>query len=283
MNYKLTPTLIRNYLTIRYNPEEINIYKKAAPKDLLTKYSDHDGYRTEKFLKKSIKKSLDSITGPLAISLSSGIDSSLTLGLLREVYPSRKIISICAVFKDAPDESKQAKLIAKKFDSVFKIVTIDSIFKNMPELISIAERPRWNTYQHYVAKEAKKHCKILVNGDGADEIFGGYTFRYHKFLNLLKPHDNWKTKVMHYLECHNRDWVPDQKEIFCKMIKFDWNQIYNYFKPYFANSLKPIQQVFLADYDGKLVYDFIPTAKKILRHYDLTGISPFLDRDVVNF
>ena len=53
--------------------------------------------------------------------------------------------------------------------------------------------------------------------------------------------------------------------------------------PYFRNSLNPIQQVFQADFNGKLVYDFIPTAQKITQHYNLTGISPFLDNDVVNF
>jgi asparagine synthase (glutamine-hydrolysing) len=283
LNYKITSKLIHNYLTLRYNPEEINIHKKITSSDLLNTHSDLGGHKTELLLKKAIKKSIPDNDEPLALSLSSGIDSSLTLGLLRHVFPSRKLISICVVFKDAYDESKQARLIAKKFNSTFKIVTVDSIFKNMPELISIAKKPRWNTYQHYVAKEAKKYSNILVNGDGADEVFAGYTFRYHKFLNLSKLTDDWKTKVINYLECHNRDWVPDQKNIFGKKIKFDWNVIHNYLKPYFRNSLKPIQQVFLADFNGKLIYDFIPTGQKILQHYGLLGISPFLDSNVVNF
>lgn len=99
----------------------------------------------------------------------------------------------------------------------------------------------------------------------------------------MKPNDDWKTKTIHYLDCHNRDWVPDQKEIFGRAIKFDWNQIYNYFKPYFANSLEPLEQVFLADFNGKLLYDFIPTAQKILKYYKLRGVSPFLAQNVINF
>lgn len=283
MNTKLSNDLIRNFLTIRYNPNEKPYMKKARWEEFVPRHSDPDGTMTERLLKKSINSSLPKNDQPIAISLSSGIDSTLSLGLLRTVFPKRKLIGICAVFDYGFDESKQAREIANKFDAKFLVVHINSIFKNMPELISIAKKPRWNTYQHYVAKEAKKVSKILINGDGADEIFGGYVFRYHKFFSNISEHDDWKTKTVNYLDSHNRDWVPDQEQVFGKSIKFRWDTIYNYFKPYFSNPLDPLSQVMLADFNGKLIFDFIPTAKKIFKHYDLNGTSIFLHPELMSY
>ena len=206
---KINKKLIQNFLTIRYDPEN-QLANLAKWQDFTTKNSDLDGKKTEILLKKSVKYSIPDDEEPLAISLSSGIDSSLCLALLRDVFPNRKITAICGVFENGNDESKIAKKIAEKFSADFKTVYMDSIFTNMPEIISISKKPRWNTYNHLISKEAKKHSNYLVTGDGADELFGGYTFRYQKFKQLSKSNDNWVTKVKKYLECHNRDWVIDQ-------------------------------------------------------------------------
>ncbi|MGI0010506.1 MAG: asparagine synthase, partial [Nitrosopumilaceae archaeon] len=84
-------------------------------------------------------------------------------------------------------------------------------------------------------------------------------------------------------ECHNRDWVPDQEYLFGRAIKFDWDTIYNYLGPYFSNPLNPLQQVMLADYNGKLLFDFIPTGKAIFEYYGLHGLQIFLDPNVISF
>ena len=207
----------------------------------------------------------------------------MCLALLRKQFPEQKIVSICGVFDKKQDESGRAKEIARKFNSDFKILRIPSLYTNMPELISMTKKPRWNTYTHFVANEAKKYGALLVTGDGADELFAGYTFRYKKFLHLLKPDDTWLSKAKKYLECHNRDWVPNQKLLFDKSIKFNWKTIYSYLKPYFQNKMHPLNQVLLADYNGKLSYDFIPTSNYILKHYSISGGPIFLDKEIISF
>lgn len=279
----LDKTSLRNFLSLRYNPEEKPVIKQLTWKDIQTNISDPYGYKTENLLKNTISRLLRNKKGPIIISISSGIDSTLLLGLIRKTLPHEEIIAICAVFKEGFDESNRAKIIAKKFDADFKTVSVDSVFTTMPELVSITGKPRWNSYHHLIAKEAKKFGKVLVTGDGADEIFGGYTFRYNKFLTLLKTKDNWRNKVISYLECHNRDWVPDQQHIFGQAIKFNWNKIHSYFKPYFDNVLHPLQQVMLADFNGKLLFDFIPTGQAISKYYNLQGVQVFLDQDLINF
>lgn len=281
MNLRLDKTAIRNILTIRYDPNEESSIEPITWKDCRQQKSDPDGYITEKLLESSVKNKLKNLKGPFAVSLSSGIDSSLCLALLRKIYPHEKIVAICGVFEESNDESKIAEKIARKFNADFHTIKMQSIFSTMPEIISITNKPKWNTYTHIIAKEAKKFSKTIITGDGADEIFGGYSFRYSKFMNLLQHGDNWKIKVINYLECHNRDWVPDQEQLFGSAIKFDWEKIHNYFRQFFTNTLHPLKQVMLADFNGKLLHDFIPSGNSVTRYYGLKGIQFFLDHNVM--
>lgn len=283
MNPNLNKNSIRNILTIRYDPTEKSLLSQAKIKDLVESQTDLTGEKTKKLLTNALKKKIKNSKESLAISLSSGIDSTLCLSLLRETFPNRELIGICGIFENGYDESKQASKIAKKFNAKFKTVKMPSIYQTMPKLISITQKPKWNTYTHVIAQEAKKYSNAYVSGDGADEVFGGYTFRYNKFLNLNKTKASWQNKVKNYLECHNRDWVPDQKMLFGKNIKFRWKDILNYLKPYFSNTLQPLQQVMLADFNGKLLHDFVPTSRTICNHYKLKGIFPFLDSSVIKF
>lgn len=274
--------MIRDFLTIRYNPINPPIMP-VRWKNFMNKTIDPEGHTTESLLVKSILNLGLDKEKTLIVSLSSGIDSSLCLALLRKTFQDKEIVAINAIFSKNFDESARAKDIAKKFQAKFKVVRVDSIFTRMPELVSVVGKPRWNTYHHIVASEAKKYGNVLVTGDGADEIFAGYTFRYHKFLGLIEKNHNWKMKTKAYLECHNRDWVPDQKHMFGKAIKFSWDDIYQYFKSSFSNKLPPLEQLMLADFNGKLLYDFIPTGRSICQFYSIKGAPIFLDTSVINF
>ena len=281
LNTKINKINLRNILTIRYDPQKSS-NQYISPKNFLPRTNDPTGKKTEKLLINSIRDFFNSNTKSITISISGGIDSTLALGLIRKSLPDAKITALCGIFEDGFDESTTAKQVAKKFDANFYPIKMSSIFTSMPEIISITKKPKWNTYIHLIAKNAKKFSDNFVTGDGADEVFGGYTFRYSKFLNLLNSNDTWITKTKNYLECHNRDWVPDQNLMFGKSIKFNWNQIYDYFKSYFNNNLSPINQVMLADYNGKLVNDFIPLGNTIAKHYGLNTFSPFQNRDIIS-
>jgi asparagine synthase (glutamine-hydrolysing) len=273
---------IKNILTLRYNPENKTIFNSINETDLSINQQDENGEITEKLIIDLFKRSIPNKTKKISVSLSSGIDSTLCLALLREAFPKLEIISFCGVF-DENNEVNLSSKIAQKFDSDFRIVKIDSIFKQIPKMVQISGEPRWNVYHYRIAEEAKKESDILINGDGADELFAGYVFRYDKFLNLVCDNDDWLSLTKKYLDCHERDWIKDQKKFFGNNIKFHWNDIYLYFKKYFNNNLSPIQKVMLADFNGKLLHDFIPTGRSISNFYNLKFFSPFLQHDLIKF
>jgi asparagine synthase (glutamine-hydrolysing) len=85
-----------------------------------------------------------------------------------------------------------------------------------------------------------------------------------------------------YLLCHERDWVPDQEDMFGKRIKFSWSSVYNILKRFFDNDLDPLEQVLCADYHGKLICDFAPTNEKYFKYFDIDGVAPMLDSEIVD-
>lgn len=273
-------------LTLRYDPAiEINT---SVPKLV----SDQVQFKRNKIYPSSndIEKELRSVINNnisehnskiISLALSTGVDSNLMLSLLRDEFPNLDIKCISVSFDEA-DEGTYAKKIAESKDTDFYNVTIDNPLRDLPFLISIVKEPRWNLYQYYFIEKSKKFSNILFTGDGGDELFGGYTFRYAKFLRLIHEGDDWKQRVSHYLECHERDWVPDQDKIFGENIRFNWSSIYSLLRPYFDNNLDPLDQVFLADYNGKLIYDFVPTNDKFFSHLQVTGISPILDNKIID-
>ena len=180
---------------------------------------------------------------------------------------------------EAPDIIRK---IAESQNAGFHEIYLENPLKDLPMLLSIIKEPRWNIYQYYFFEKAKTISDILFTGDGGDELFGGYTFRYKKFLENIKPDYSWIDKVHTYLLCHERDWVPDQEDMFGAKVKFSWSLIYKMLKKNFNNNLDSLEQVLLADYHGKLMYDFIPTNKKYFKHFNLNGISPLLFNEMID-
>jgi asparagine synthase (glutamine-hydrolysing) len=232
-------------------------------------------------IRSAIRREVDKFTQhKVCVALSAGVDSNLILCLLREEYPELELECINVSF-DEKNEAFEAKNFAEQKGAGFQHVYLENPLRDLPEMINIIKEPRWNVYQYYFIKKAKSISNLLFTGDGGDEIFAGYTFRYKKFLQSCEQNTNSLERVKVYLSCHERDWVPDQHEMFANKLKFDWSSIYSLLTSYFNNDLNPLDQVLLADYNGKLLHDFAPTNDKYFRFFKLQGFSPLLDNDVV--
>jgi asparagine synthase (glutamine-hydrolysing) len=283
---------IENLLTLRYDPAAVvtSDIRNISYKEILQMQQSTDtiipsSKDVENAIRRLIKKKIEeSQVKQISVATSGGIDSNVILALIRKEFPNINIECLTVSFDD--DYSIEAPYIIRKIaesqNAGFHEIHVQNPLKDLPMLLSIVKEPRWNIYQYYFIEKAKTVSDILFTGDGGDELFGGYTFRYKKFLENIKPDYSWVDKVHTYLLCHERDWVPDQEDMFGSKVKFSWSSIYKMVRKYFNNNLDSLEQVLLADYHGKLMYDFIPTNKKYFKHFNLNAISPLLFSEIID-
>ena len=271
----------QHLLTLRYDPDVKSTIPVMTSKDV-TSFADNIVENTESIIKQKLMNFIDKANPKrISITMSSGVDSTLVLVLLRELYPDIKITGICYGFTGNNVEAEETEKLASKYDVDFVNPIIDNIFENLPKQMLIVQEPKTNLYWYDVVEKAKQYSDILLTGDGADELFGGYIFRYSKLHNL--KYTTSHHRIWSYLGCHNRDWVDDQNKIFGNKISFSWDNIFKTLQPHFDNSLNYLDQVFLADYNGKLMHDWIPTYDKIYSHLNMRSFSPFLNTDLIKF
>jgi asparagine synthase (glutamine-hydrolysing) len=278
---------IARILTLRYDPIQKPVRKRLTPLDFTPQDPNGDdivAVTHELIRKELLKKHAELKFRRVSLALSGGVDSGLSLSMLRTMFPDVKIDCVCVGFGDEDDEIRQAEKVAGIFDCNFSGIIVDNVLSELPKLISIVKEPRWNLYQYYALDHGKKGSSdVFYTGDGGDELFGGYTFRYQKFLSSLPGRTGWKDKVKLYLSCHERDWVPDQNKMFGPAVKFSWEKIYQLFKPFFSNRLAPLNQVFLADFNGKLLYDWLPTNVAFADFLKIKIESIFLTDAMIKF
>ncbi len=280
MSLILNDINIVNFLTLRYDPTFTNLHAPLKSDYFVEKEIENLDSKIENIVRLDLESRLSqNKVSKVSIALSGGVDSGFTLMMIRKYFPEIHIDSICVGFGDDDDEISAGRNIAQQYDSEFHELIVDNALRDLPKLISIAGMPKWNLYQFYFLDQATKYSKVFFSGDGGDEIFGGYVFRYRKFLKEVEKINNpsWLDKSKIYLSCHDRDWVPNQNDIFNKNLGFSWVQIYENFRPYFDNRLHPLNQLFLADFNGKLLHDWIPTNDNFGEHLGIEINSLFLN------
>ena len=281
-NPSINPSSIVNILTLRYdlsiNP---NLPKKTwgdfEPIDEPVNLTS-----IESSICDEIEKKLNYTNEQeISIALSGGVDSALMLSLLRKTKPDVKINAVSIKFANSIDETPAASRIAEKYNADHHIIDLENYLSELPKAISIIKLPFWDLHWYYVVKKSQTLSKTLISGDGGDELFAGYTFRYKKFLSLTSENSNTNEKVKAYLECHERDRVPDQENIFNQKSQFSWDSIYSVLSPFFDNNLSRLEQVYLADYNGKLLYNFNPINSRITDHFKINQLAPLLNNKLL--
>jgi asparagine synthase (glutamine-hydrolysing) len=116
---------------------------------------------------------------PLGAFLSGGIDSSSIVGLMSR-HTARPVKTFSIGFReDSYDELRYARLAASRFH------TEHHEFIVTPEICHIVDELAWHLDEPFadssaiptyaVSKLAREHVKVVLSGDGGDELFAGYT------------------------------------------------------------------------------------------------------------
>ena len=275
---------ITSILTLRYDTSITPNLPRKTWNDFKPLIEKPSVELIEKSITKTLRKQLDiSSVKKICIALSGGIDSTLILTLIKKTVPDIQVDAISIKFANSVDETENASKIANKLGADHHIVYVENYLRELPKAISITKLPFWDLHWYHVVKKSQSLSKYLASGDGGDELFGGYTFRYKKFLTLTNTNSTPLEKAKAYLLCHERDRVPDQEKLFGKKSEFSWESIYKTLIGYFDNPLSPIEQVFLADYNGKLLYNFNPINTRILNQFDMKSISPLLSEEMISY
>jgi asparagine synthase (glutamine-hydrolysing) len=117
---------------------------------------------------------------PVGAFLSGGIDSTLVASTIRELLPSASFTTFCASFDDEElNEAPYAKQVAEHIGSDHHEVhfsagelldVFDALIDHYDE--PFADPSMFPTFA--VCRAARRHCKVMLSGDGGDECFGGY-------------------------------------------------------------------------------------------------------------
>jgi asparagine synthase (glutamine-hydrolysing) len=269
---------LRYLLTLRYYPKGSTPLPKLTWRDFLPYPGIENGLQP--ILEGAIKSVIDyREPAKVGIAISGGVDSTSVLALTRKLYPELDIKTLCITFGNDEREARDAERIAEMFETDHYRLHVENPFDELPKQISVLRVPRWNAYTYYIFEHfGRSEVDLLLTGDGGDELFGGYVFRYRRILDSGIDPINAKA----YLNTHVMDWVPDQEAMFGSKIKFKWEDIYLALEKHFKNPLDRLGQTFLADYNGKLLYDFAPTNAAFAKHFKVDTFAPLLSKEVIN-
>ncbi|HYY01637.1 MAG TPA: asparagine synthase (glutamine-hydrolyzing) [Mycobacterium sp.] len=123
--------------------------------------------------------------------LSGGIDSTAIAALAIRHNP--RLITFTTGFeREGFSEVDVAVASAEAIGArhIAKVVAPDEFVAALPEIVWYLDEPVADPALvplFFVAREARKHVKVVLSGEGADELFGGYTI-YREPLSL-KPFD----------------------------------------------------------------------------------------------
>ena len=127
---------------------------------------------------------------PVAALLSGGLDSSLIAALVQQelVKAGAQPLQTFSIGFEGSEDLRCAKLVADYIESNHTeiVLTPDDFFNAIPEVIQAIESydittVRASVGNYLVSKEikARTDCKVVFNGDGSDEVFGGYMYFYN--------------------------------------------------------------------------------------------------------
>ncbi|MDT1995352.1 asparagine synthase (glutamine-hydrolyzing) [Carnobacterium divergens] len=331
---ELDEVSLQNYLTFQFVPDPDTMTKgihRLAPGHYFTKKLDGPMeitryweatfapvQKSEETFAKEIKDALyDSVEKHMRSDvtvgsfLSGGVDSSIIVAIAREFNPKIKTISV-GFEREGYSEIDVAKETADRLnvENISSIITPQEFMDEFPRFVWHMDDPLADPAavpQFFLSEVARRHVKVALSGEGADEMFGGYTI-YNEpnslktltnLPNGLKKGLNHLAKMMpegmrgkSFLE---RGTTPMEERYVGNAKIFEEAEKQKLLKNYLAGH--PYQDVTRPFYDASKGYDPIDRMQFIDIHTWLNGDlllnadrttmahslelrTPFLDKEV---
>lgn len=205
---ELDEKVLENYLSFQYSPTKDSFFKgvKKLPPAHYLIYDD-SGWNTyrywephfreenltlEEAVEKIDKQVMESVEAhkiadvEVGCFLSSGVDSSYVASVFSG---NRKTFTVGFDY-DKYNETEYAKALSKELgvECYDKIITTEEYWGILPKLQYYLDEPLADPAAialYFVSNLAKEKVKVVMSGEGADELFGGYRI-YHEPLSMAK-------------------------------------------------------------------------------------------------
>ncbi|MBA58494.1 MAG: asparagine synthase (glutamine-hydrolyzing) [Gammaproteobacteria bacterium] len=161
-----------------YNISNINSLEERQNSETVSDQIE----RVHDALVRSVKRRLIS-DAPLGIALSGGIDSSLITAIARTVH-SGSINTYSITLPGFEDESQEQKFVADHLNTTHHSVALDAktFPRHLLDCIWSNDEPLFDPQAiplNLLSRRASEKVKVLIGGEGGDEVFAGYEFPKH--------------------------------------------------------------------------------------------------------
>lgn len=212
---------IDSYLSLRYVPEPETMFQdifilpaghymfiNKKNEKTITRYWDIKLEKSEHKNENEYLEELDELFNdsikltmrsdvPVGAYLSAGVDSSLITNAM--VKSGAKVNTYSLGFGSEIDETHQAREFAKIINTNHtEIICSPKDFDKLPDVVYHMDRPVGDALImafYKLAQETSKDVKVVLSGEGADEMFAGYSF--HKILLLLNKYKKFIPELIH--------------------------------------------------------------------------------------
>ena len=302
----------------RKNVNSTKWYNLLKDKNDISHYNkDTVSLKMRKLFDDAVKKRLVSDVN-LGIFLSGGIDSSLIVAsLAKQGYSLPCFTMGYADASDYYEERPQAKRLANHFGMKHYSFEINQkdILKSIPDIFNSSDEPFADTSAipfYMLSKNVSSNVKVVLSGDGGDEVFGGYRkhiaekwfflqniipqFIKKPVLNVLTENKNTyygevSRRIRRYLNSMHND--GSQRQSFL-MEQIDEGSISNLFGLNLSHTKDlitkyrnlfddPVNAMLAADLFFSLPGDMLVKVDRMSMSNSLEVRSPFLDKQLVEY
>lgn len=219
---------------------------------------------------------------PVGVLLSGGLDSSLLVGMLADHVDDLNTFSIGFedVAGETANEFEYSDLMARHFGTRHHRFSIPNseVLATLPEAIAQMSEPMPSydvTAFYLLGEKVSEHVKVVLAGQGADEVFGGYFWYPRMDAASGTPLERFS---QHYFDREHAEYLA--------MVAPDYH-VPDVTSEWVASELaKPkadefLDEVFRLDVTALMVDDPVKRVDNMTMAWGLEARVPFLDHELV--
>ncbi len=338
---KIDPNAVDAYLAIGYVPPDRTIYSNVQTlppghylrwkngKHRIERYWQpilhtqpitlaDAGDRLRELLQQAVNRQMVADV-PVGAFLSGGLDSS-TIVALMQMQSNRPVKTFSVGFGEYINELPYARAVAQKYETEHHEIDLGT--PDVPRMLllmaEVYDEPFADTSNiptYLISEFARKQVKVVLSGDGGDELFGGYSWTYpmlvksgtvpesmvywimFRSLSKLLRH-RWKSLALYSAGCGLAARWPDMwsrqimQHIYIKKEQRRrlWGKRFcdvasyypdNYYRP--PEGIEGVNRGFYYDLTSYLPGDILVKVDRAAMSHGLETRAPFLDRDLAEF